>query len=66
MELKPFVMFRPRVRRQWFSTGGKMNTAREGGTTVQIGSYIVTLGIPPDTPHVPGTELKSWLPGPQD
>jgi len=31
-------------RRQWFSTGGKMNTAREGGSTVQIGSYIVTLG----------------------
>ncbi len=31
-------------RRQWFSTGGKMNNAREGGSTVQIGSYIVTLG----------------------
>jgi len=30
--------------RQWGSTGGKMTTGREGGTTLNVGSYIMSLG----------------------
>ena len=30
--------------RQWASTGGKMTTGREGGTTLNVGSYIMSLG----------------------
>ena len=30
--------------RQWSSNGGKMNTAREGGSTLNVGSYIMSFG----------------------
>ena len=30
--------------RQWTSQGGKMTTSREGGTTLNVGSYIMTFG----------------------
>ena len=30
--------------RQWSSNGGKMTTAREGGTTLNVGSYIMSFG----------------------
>merc|ERR1712117_484131 len=30
--------------KQWGSTGGKMTTGREGGTTLNVGSYIMSLG----------------------
>jgi len=30
--------------RQWGSTGGKMTTARDGGSTLNVGSYIMSFG----------------------
>merc|ERR1719445_2201037 len=30
--------------RQWTTSGGKMTTSREGGTTLNVGSYIMTFG----------------------
>ena len=30
--------------RQWASTGGKMTTGRDGGSTLNVGSYIMSLG----------------------
>ena len=30
--------------RQWTSSGGKMTTAREGGSTLNVGSYIMSFG----------------------
>jgi len=30
--------------RQWNPTGGKMTTARQGGSTINVGSYIMSMG----------------------
>ena len=42
--LKYFLIFVALQTRQWSSNGGKMNTAREGGSTLNVGSYIMSFG----------------------
>ncbi len=31
-------------RKNWKSTGGKLNTVRIGGSTVRMGKYLVSIG----------------------
>lgn len=59
--------------RQWTSSGGKMTTAREGGSTLNVGSYIMsfggfnTFGQPVNTVEIfdPRRPLIGWQNVPQ-
>jgi len=44
--------------RNWQSTGGKLTTVREGGSTLRVGSYLVSLGGVSPTSGYPVTSIE--------